>query len=132
MCTTHYTRWYRGWRGNRLENPIRETPYGWQNPKTIKACVSPTSYNLYWAAGFLEGEGHFGSSQGSHHIRCGQVQKGPLEKLQNHFGGHIGFVSARRENQSDAWMWSISGSRARGVMMTLYTLMSVGKQKKHK
>ena len=84
---------------------------------------------LYWAAGFLEGEGWFGISAASPVISASQVQKEPLERLQKIFGGVISLrnnagVRARGTNSKDIWVWGVCGGKAIGVMLTLWTLLS--------
>lgn len=95
---------------------------------------------LYWAAGFLEGEGCFqacvnkrkNSPYPSHSFRVAapQVQREPLERLQRLFGGTINFVPRANKNQenSSIWMWRIGSSGAISVMMTLHDLMSPWRQ----
>lgn len=86
---------------------------------------------LYWAAGFLEGEGSFGCwSKSKAHGRyrqfvvCAeQVQREPLERLLKLFGGSIN--SGRvRDNKNRIFRWRVYSTRARGLAMTLFCLMS--------
>lgn len=85
--------------------------------------------DLYWAAGFLEGEGCFYSdSQRNSHSRvtASQVQREPLDRLVLLFGGHVRGPhknSTGRTNQP-IHDWTVSGAVARGIMMTLYAMMS--------
>ena len=96
---------------------------------------------LYWAAGFLEGEGSFmctprgrlwvsGRTNKRNHgghpiITCVQVQKQPLERLQKVIGGHIKLKPARQNsNTQAAWLLNVTGPQAPAWMMTLWTLMS--------
>lgn len=85
--------------------------------------------DLYWAAGFLEGEGCFYSdSQRNSHSRvtAAQVQREPLDRLVSLFGGHVRGPhknSTGRTNQP-IHDWTVSGAVARGIMMTLYAMMS--------
>ena len=85
-----------------------------------------TYAQLNWVAGFLEGEGSFtclgNGTVPSVHAQ--QVQKEPLERLQQLFGGSIYFYPSRKENASDSWRWAVNGQGAVGIMMTLYSLMS--------
>lgn len=91
------------------------------------AAIRPTTRELAWAAGFLEGEGSF-------NLKCSrvgapQVEREPLERLHRLFGGRIcpkPVGAARRLGirAQDAWYWYVNGPRARGVMLTLYTLLS--------
>ena len=91
---------------------------------TLKATVHPTSRQLEWAAGFLEGEGHFErtKSSGSYLVSASQKEREPLEKLLALFGGQIGVL--QRGKWGTYWQWRVCGARARGVMMTVFVLMS--------
>ena len=74
-----------------------------------------------WAAGFLEGEGCFRKNGGSQCVVVPQVNMEPLVRLQAWFGGRIGRTHTR---EFPINTWTVTGSRARGVMMTLYSFMS--------
>ena len=108
VCAMHRTRWYRH---KDYSCNLRETP---------KAIFSPTTADLQWAAGFMEGEGCF-TNCGTHkhptcYVSASQKELGPLTKLAGMFGGRITkYPTINR--------WRITGARARGVMLTLYTLM---------
>lgn len=101
------------------------------DPKAyLRSTRSPTTKELAWAAGFLEGEGCF-SVRGDYHIACisaSQVNPEPLQTLHSIFGGSLNERFGSHERQSDYWHWGVSGARARGVMMTLYSLLSRQKQ----
>lgn len=82
-------------------------------------------HELYWAAGFLEGEGSFtGSGIGSStsNVNAGQKIVEPLLRLQRLFGGAI------CQNKTGMFTWAVSGKYARGVMMTLFPLLSARRQ----
>ena len=92
---------------------------------------------LYWAAGFLEGEGSFMDSRSKNHktgkkyanhiVICSQIQKEPLERLNTLFGGNIAlfkFGPTSFGRGGNIWRWQTSGRRARGIMMTLFSSMS--------
>lgn len=125
-CTMHYHRW------QRYRDPLRVHPKGGlgvDRPKTPKALQSSTSSWLYWAAGFLEGEGWFTrGTNGSETVGAKQVQREPLERLARMFGGSIdlreqgsgGGVQSRQPVHT----WHVYGGRARGVMFTLFTMLS--------
>lgn len=94
---------------------------GTEHPNTVKALVSPTIRDLEWAAGFLEGEGCFRHNGGSQTVTAPQKDIETLVRLQSLFGGKLGLVRTRGFLSHT---WTVSGSRARGVMMTLYGLLS--------
>jgi hypothetical protein len=82
---------------------------------------------IYWAAGFLEGEGSL-STRGPYgnFVTAAQVQREPLERLQRIFGGKIFYYdySHKYPTHSPVYRWQVSNAAARGVMMTIYFLMS--------
>lgn len=104
--------------------------------KTRKATVSPTVNDLHWAAGFLEGEGSvsfagLGKRKWSQHIDAHQVNPEPLVKLWQLFGGSLRPVNSKNPlSIRTICRWTVSGGRARGVMMTLYSLFSTLWQEK--
>jgi hypothetical protein len=99
------------------------------------ATVHPTYGDLQWVAGFLEGEGTFGLTGGSTRARtqrlsCRQVQQWPLLKLSAFFGGRVTLIHQQSNKWSNKpiWDWTLTGTRARGLMMTIYGLMSPERQ----
>lgn len=93
--------------------------------------MAQRAVDLGWAAGFLEGEGHFGFT-GSPHIQAPQVQREPLERLARLFGGtiHERKIGRTMFGRTPCPAWHLTGPRAAGVMMTLYGLMSPRRQAK--
>lgn len=88
---------------------------------------SPTTTDLAWAAGFLEGEGSFGAKRvdaRTEGVSASQVQREPLERLAALFGGTITAQPPGGPTRQPWFRWAITGTRARGVMMTLFTFMS--------
>ena len=79
---------------------------------------------LYWAAGFIEGEGSFNSVKSWSSIQVAQVQKEPLERLARLFGGSFYYKTRTNPKHNNVWTWYATGARARGIMMTIYSLMS--------
>jgi len=129
MCASHHGRWRRGTKGGELTRPIRGSSYGYERPGTPKATRSPETKDLYWAAGFIEGDGCFSQDQGRYpKVSVGQVQKEPLLRLQEIFGGAIYTANRNRDNEQDGWQWAATGARARGIIMTLYVIMSPRRQ----
>jgi hypothetical protein len=94
-------------------------------------------HDLYWAAGFLEGEGWFGwlsQKKGKPAITCPQVQREPLDRLVRIFGANVYLRKGQRrigkyEINGSMWCWQTSGRKAAAIMMTLYCLMSPKRQK---
>ena len=81
--------------------------------------------DIHWAAGFLEGEGSFISHGSGVRVNVGQVQKEPLERLKKLFTGSLypGPKSSNPRAQPH-WRWDLYASKAIGLMMTVYPLMS--------
>lgn len=123
MCHFHYHRWRSGDRGKRLARPREGSGSipGYFDRARLAPQRSPSTQDLYWAAGFLEGEGSFVYASQTQRVTAGQKQKAPLIKLKEVFGGSI-YTSQRRSGPFHGW--TLTGPRARGLMMTLYTLMS--------
>lgn len=88
---------------------------------------------LYWAAGFLEGEGCFSRGTPKQpsgiQIRACQVNPEPLVRLQKCLGGAInGPHRGHRINQSPIYDLAAYSMRAAALMMTLFCLMSQKRQ----
>ena len=94
-------------------------------------------HELYWAAGFMEGEGCFSlrdrqaEAKGTASLSCkaSQVNPEPLYRLKELFGGPVygpykGTPSMKVRNRQPFYEWSVSGRQAAQVFMTLYPLMS--------
>ncbi len=99
-----------------------------EDPKAyLRADRSPSPTDIGWVAGFLEGEGSFKTNngpQGCEVVTAPQVQKEPLENLRSLVGGSIGKRKHSNPKHNDYWEWSISGARARGLIFTIFTLLS--------
>ena len=88
--------------------------------------------DLYWAAGFLDGEGCFCFSK-PHKVlvQAVQLEKELLERLQKLFGGVLRLI--KTPEGKPCWQWSTSSpSRAVGIMFTLFSLLSLKRQGKIK
>jgi len=88
-------------------------------------------HELYWAAGFLEGEGSFtpNAKRNSCQISAPQVEREPLLRLQALMGGNLTlrFEHEKRKGRRSCrwiWRWEMSGKDAAAWMMTLWSLMS--------
>lgn len=80
---------------------------------------------LYWAAGFLEGEGCFHFGPKAVYVTATQVQRQPLERLLALFGGTIQAKrKSRTPNAQDFYRWTVGGTRGAGIAMMMWTLMS--------
>lgn len=85
--------------------------------------------DLYWLAGFAEGEAGFGNAGGSDSpvLAIAQVQRQPLERAQSIVGGTIS-PRKGRGNQQDYFEFRVCGTKAAQVMLTLFVLMSPRRQ----
>jgi hypothetical protein len=97
---------------------------------------SPTIQEIYWASGLYEGEGSVNGNRGFN-VSIGQKNKWVLDKLQSLFGGSIkeskyssGFPS--ESNKSPMYYLGLSGTRARGFIMTIFKLLSPRRQQQAK
>lgn len=100
-------------------------PHGYERKTTIRAIVSPSMRELYWAAGFMEGEANFRGERTTEQVTVGQVQKEPLLRLQAMFGGSVRARKVKPQpHYGQCWLWVVCGSRARGVMLTMFALLS--------
>jgi hypothetical protein len=107
----------------RLERPL----YCLINKDPI-ADRTPTPVEIAWAAGFLEAEAYF-SSRSS--IVVHQTNREPLDWLKCFFGGTVRDGHRRYEENprwSKQWVWTVNSERARGVALTVYSLMSPKRQ----
>jgi len=115
---------------------LRHTPRsGIEWRTTPKATVSPSARDLEWAAGFIEGEGCFYRDYfpkdktriKTQSIQANQVNPEPILRLQRLFGGTVkqSFNNCKLSDKcKPVWLWGVYGARARGVMMTLYSLLT--------
>jgi hypothetical protein len=82
--------------------------------------------DIYWTAGFIEGEGYFCTwNSGASAVVVSQVQREPLERLQAMYGGSLARYQQLSNPRANAfYRWTLMGPDARGLMMTIYSLMS--------
>jgi len=97
--------------------------------KAAPAKRRPTQRMLGWAAGFYEGEGtcYYSATARSHRLVINQVEREPLEQMMKYFGGHIYRIPAHKRSVP-SWRYQIYGARARGLLLTLYALLSAKRQ----
>ena len=105
--------------GNQLGNRL----------KAARATVRPKLRDVAWAAGFYEGEGTCFYQPKTRSIRAvvNQVEREPLEKMLRWFGGHIYAIPAHHSSKP-SWRWVAYGARARGVLLTIYGMLSPKRQ----
>ena len=100
--------------------------------KASAATMSPTTADIAWAAGFIEGEGTFvplrvtlrnGEKRTYARVLAYQNNIEPLQRLQAMFGCVIRRFE-RKHGTETAGTWCANGARARGVIYTLFTFLS--------
>lgn len=110
-----------------LANPRTGRPTGYVKPG-LEATERPTALDIAWGAGIFEGEGNCSDRV----LQITQADTWILERLRALFGGSIQERSAsvdRRTGQRyKCYHWSITGSRKRGFMMTIYKFLSPRRQ----
>ena len=87
--------------------------------------------DLEWAAGFLDGEGHFGTRVKDFMPRVTACQKDEwaLMRLSRMFGGKVSYHAPQKAHWQPTYRWEHRGRRGAAIMMTLYSLLSPYRQK---
>ncbi len=99
--------------------------YGTMKPG-LEATISPTNMDLAWAAGIFEGEGYMSRMRKtSQQCGVGQKDRWVVDRFKAFFGGSI---CERQMNGEPFYQWHISGARARGFLMTMFTFLSPRRQ----
>lgn len=85
---------------------------------------------IAWAAGFLDGEGHFGVSITRRRIQvsvqASQTSPEPLVRLQETFGGSVRSVRPSAGVRSEVWTWGAWGATAyRDIVPRLLPYLTV-------
>lgn len=108
--------------GLRPRPPRRRRPAHVRHVRSTPMCVSAAELDVSWAAGFLDGEGHFGLPRSGprknapdwHRIRASATQKGApgrpphvLFRLQRILGGKI-----EMHGEPDDFRWLVEGVRS--------------------
>ena len=98
---------------------------------TPRASSHPSTVDIAWMAGIFEGEGWAGVRSGTS-AGATVTQKEPwiLERLQQFVGGSVRNGSKnRRYPPNQIFHWDVSGSLARGFLMTIYKFLSPHKKR---
>jgi hypothetical protein len=87
--------------------------------------------DIYWIAGFLEGDGCFCKNNTTQEIRVTQKDPWVCYKLKEMLGGSISGQTKQGLSKGNYYYrWSCNGPRARGIMMTVYSLVSPRNQER--
>ena len=82
----------------------------------LERSEQPTVFDVYWAAGFYEGEGTVARSG---QVAISKKNKEPLDRLRTVFGGNI-----RQDVSRGIHIWEVSGKRARSFLAVIEPLLS--------
>ena len=97
---------------------------------SVTSIRKSTSLDIAWLAGFYEGEGHCRCVNDDVVIIINQKQLQPLIKCKEVFGGKIGTYAhptSKTINQ-----WRVNGTRALGILFTIYSYLSIEKREQIK
>lgn len=101
-----------------------------KNPKSLftgkfrnspPANNKPSKIDLVWLSALFEGEGHI---QLSGQMFVTQCDEWVTNKFKKFLGGTITKVNPRGLSRKISYRWYVSGSRARGIMLTFYSFLS--------
>ena len=82
--------------------------------------------DIAWAAGFYEGEGSVqrnNKTPGSPGVQIAQKDPAPLLWLRERFGGSVREYTRNSDGRA-YYKWWLSGTRARGFLFTIFSLLS--------
>src|SRR3990167_1975682 len=104
----------------------KSTTIGKSMRGTPREQMRPSTMHIAWAAGIYEGEGTCSFSGTSEQVRVTQKRPYILSMLQCLFGGTVVTRNfpGNTLSSNPLSVWTISGARARGFMMTIYTFLS--------
>lgn len=97
----------------------------WYDQKVIPL-RSSTIKDIYWLAGFYEGEGHCRCVSNSIAVIISQKQLEPLTHCREVFGGMIG--SYPHPSSGTIHQWRVNGIRATGILYTIFSILSKEKR----
>lgn len=94
---------------------------------SITPSQHPTLNDIYWLAGFYEGEGCclFLNNMLTLHLTQNSIE--PLDKVKRLFGGKI-YSSDKHPTSKMVYAWRTNFERAWGIALTMYPLLSKNKQ----
>jgi hypothetical protein len=86
-----------------------------------------TASDIHWLAGVYEGEGYCIFGCGTHRITLAQKDEWLGKELQRRFGGVV-YDTPDKRTGVVYHVWRVTGARARGIMMSMYPLLSPRRQ----
>ena len=89
----------------------------------------PTILDIAWAAGIYEGEGCCCKTiKGTSVVTVSQKHRWLTDKLRDLFGGTVRLYRNNGLAKGDIYRWHVSGTRARGFLLTSYQFLSPHRQ----
>lgn len=88
--------------------------------------------DIAWLAGVVEGEGWIGVVSHSHplpRMSVDQIDPWLPNRIREKFGGNVR-SNAVTSAGNRIYRWDASGARARGILLSIYTLLSPKKQER--
>ena len=107
-----------------LAMAINQMGKGWSHKKTIKAMLSPSLLDIAWASGIYEGEGSCVFNETAQ-VSVSQADPWLIKKFASLFGGRVSKHSPTGLGKKTIYKWSVSGPRARGFLLTVYSFLSI-------
>jgi hypothetical protein len=86
-----------------------------------------TVKDIHWLAGVYEGEGYCIFGCGTHRITLTQKDEWLGEELRRRFGGVV-YDYLDKRHDVIYHTWRVTGARARGILMSMYPLLSPRRQ----
>lgn len=96
--------------------------YGYIKPG-LEPSLHPTTRDIAWAAGIVEGEGTIDSTP-SERVTAVQKKAWILYRLQSLFGGSVKRRNSKGFKHGKVFVWMLCGARARGFLMSAYSFLS--------
>lgn len=106
----------------------RELDRGERQPRFFGPVREPEEWEIFWAAGFLEGDGSFDVDNRYLRVRADQVDPEPLTRLHEIFGGWMGIRGKPTSAGNTVHRWSLSGVKAEALADLIYPYLTKRRQ----
>ena len=90
----------------------------------LRPTVIPSDADMYWFAGFFEGEGSF--NRVGHCMQIAQKDRWPLDFLRDRFGGYVGHY--QRKDGRWYYKWWLTGPTCRALAAKIKPMLSPRRQ----
>lgn len=84
----------------------------------------PTEIEFAWAAGFIEGDGHFSLNRTTSEIDVTQKELESLVWLYDWFGGSVFTIENQGIKKLTYYRWRVAGPKAKSIMRKMYPYMT--------